>query len=169
VTGAATALAAALGVFCVGNAALAHEWRVCRSMFGCNYSGPGVSLLPTTSVTLPDGSPLTFGLYAVVILACGLFVAVAALQLSIHPRPAWRIALCAASLLLALSLVVFRLPAPSHLVEPVCAPFTCHSQIVSYPDAIPSVVYLVPAAVLGLLAAVLGMRPSLLPASVSAT
>jgi hypothetical protein len=155
-------------VFCVRNSGLAHEWRVCHNPFGCNYSGPGVSPLPTASVTLPGGFPLSFGLYAAVILACGLLVAVAALQLSSHPHPAWRIALYVASLLLALSLVVFRLPPPTRLVEPVCAPFTCQSKIISYPDAIPSVVYLVPAAALGLLAAVLVMRPSLLPASVSA-
>jgi hypothetical protein len=160
-SGSATALTAALGAFCVRNAGLAHEWRTCSFPFGCNYNGnASISPMPTTSVTLPGGSSLAFGLYAALVLACGLLIAAAAAQLTRHPRRVGRLTLCAASLLLSLSPLVFRLPPPTGLLSSPCPPSPCPTQVIAYPNAIPSVVYLVPAVALGLLAAVVGLFPA---------
>lgn len=162
-SGSATALTAALGVFCVRNAGLAHEWRTCSFPFGCNYSGGPVSPLPTTAVILPTGAVLGIGLYASLVIASGLVVAFAAWACAQRPRRAWRLVLWGAAALLLLCLVCFQLPPPARLmstVGPCSTTNSCPTTVSLYPAALPSVWYLVPCAALGLLAAGLGLSPA---------
>lgn len=162
-SGSATALTAALGVFCVRNAGLAHEWRICSFPFGCIYNGGPVSPLPTTGVILPNGAVLGIGLYAGLVIASGLVVGLAAWACAQRPRRAWRLVLSGAEALLLLCLVCFQLPPPARLssiVGPCSATNSCPTTVSRYPAAIPSVWYLAPCAALGLLAVGLGLSPA---------
>lgn len=159
--GGGTAIAAAMGVFCVRNSGLVHEWRICSFPVGCNYVDGSVSPLPTTSVTLPDGSALGIELYACLVIALGVLVAVAALVCAQGgARLGWRFVLCGVAVLLACCLVCFRLPQPARLtgvVGPCITTSSCPMEMSPYPSAIPSVWYVIPAAMLGLLSAGLGL------------
>lgn len=160
--GGATAITAALGAFAVRNAGLMHEWRICGFPVGCNYNGVPVSLLPTTSVLLPDGSAVGIWLYVGIISASGALVAIAALACAVRPLPGWRLVLCASAVLLALTLVLFRLPPPERsvgIMNQCVAPSSCPTDIYPYPFAISSVWYVAPAVALGLLTAVVGLFP----------
>ena len=162
--GSATAITAALGAFCVRNAALAHEWRICGFPVGCIYNGGPVSPLPTTSVTLPNGSTMSIGLYAGLVIGCGVLLALAALAYAERPAQGWRLVLWATATLLVLSLVCFRLPPPTRLVDFVGPCLTpdgvCPTEVDPYPAAISSAWYVVPAAALGLLTAALSLLPA---------
>jgi hypothetical protein len=163
--GTASAITAGLGLFCVVNAGRAHEWRICGFPLGCNYNGnASVSPLPTTAVTLPNGAVLGIGVYVGFVLTCGVFLAVAALAYAARPRLGWRLVLWAMALLLALSLVCFRLPPPARLTisefGPCSTTNSCPTTVSPYPAAIPSVWYMVPSVVFGLLTAALSLLPS---------
>ncbi|HEV2461633.1 MAG TPA: hypothetical protein VGS80_25030 [Ktedonobacterales bacterium] len=161
--GGTSAITAGLGLFCVVTAGLAHEWRICNFPFGCNYNGnASVTPLPTTSVTLPNGAVLGIGVYVGFVLTCGAVLAVAAVGYAERPRLGWRLVLWAMALLLALSLICFRLPPAAGLTSKMgpCFTSSCPTTVSPYPAAIPSVWYMVPSAVLGLLAAALSLLPS---------
>jgi hypothetical protein len=163
-SGSATAIAAVVGVFCVRNASLAHEWRICGFPGGCNYQGnAAVSPLPTTSVSLPNGAVMSIGLYAGLIVGCGALLALAMLAYAERLERGPRLVLWAMAALLVLSLVCFRLPPPTRLVGlmgPCISTNSCPTEVDPYPAAISSVCYVVPAAALGLLTALLSLIPS---------
>jgi hypothetical protein len=131
--------------------------------FGCNYNGnASVTPLPTTSVTLPNGAVLGIGVYVGFVLTYGAVLAVAAVAYAERPRLGWRLVLWAMALLLALSLICFRLPPAAGLTSEMgpCFTSSCPTTVSPYPSALPSVWYMLPSAVLGLLAAALSLLPS---------
>jgi hypothetical protein len=135
-----TAITAALGVFCVRYACLAHEWPICGFPAGCIYNGGSVSPLPTTPVGLPNRATLGIGLYAGFVIGGGALLALATLAYAERPGHGPRPMIWTVAALLALSLVCFRLPPPTRLVGemgPCITTNSCPTEVNLYPSGDP--------------------------------